>query len=53
MKKPALGMPALKFLNLLKPALGMPALKFLNLLKLALGMPALPPVPNALLWLKF
>ena len=25
MKKPALGMPALKILNLLKPALGMPA----------------------------
>ena len=25
MKKPALGMPVLKFLNLLKPALGMPA----------------------------
>ena len=53
MKKPALGMPALKILNLVKPALGMPTLKILNLVKPALGMPALPPVPNALLWLNF
>ena len=36
-----------------KPALGMPASKFFNLMKPALGTPALPPVPNALLWSNF
>ena len=30
----------------MKPALGMAALKILNLVKPALGMPVLPPVPK-------